>query len=173
MTGQVEDCLVMPMLIYATEAGHAFVDRSSTCPAVWTTDPARRRAAGMPADRDFATKPQLVQQILERVLAANVVFAWFAADAGHGRGPGAARSAMTTSSPCVLAVPVELPLLDARGQASCCKDILTGRVLRWERRAVGGGGTGHWLYDWATHAVTVKEQPPTEGHGHALLIRRS
>jgi len=59
------------------------------------------------------------------------------------------------------------------GQAVCRQDILTDQVHRWERRSADSGGKGHRLYDWAMHAVAVKEQDPTEGFAHTLLIRRS
>ncbi|WP_202971024.1 IS701 family transposase [Saccharothrix sp. ALI-22-I] len=173
LTGQTENCQVMPMLTYATEAGHAFIDRELYLPASWTSDPDRCRTAGVPADREFATKPQLVQQMLARVLAANVVFGWFAADAGYGRDPGLRAFCHDRAVTYVMAVPVDLPLVDARGQALCCKDILRDHVHRWERRSAGAGSKGHRLYDWAMHAVTVKEQPPAAGYGHTLLIRRS
>jgi SRSO17 transposase len=173
VTGQTENCQVMPMLTYATEAGHAFIDRELYLPESWTSDPARCRAAGIPAERGFATKPQLVQRMLARVLAANVVFGWFAADAGYGRDPGLRAFCHDNAVRYVMAVPVDLPLLDARGKALCCKDILTGRAHRWERRSAGEGSKGTRLYDWAMHAVSVKGQTPAPGYGHTLLIRRS
>ena len=43
----------------------------------------------------------------------------------------------------------------------------------WERRSCGAGTKGERYYDWAAVAVTVKDQPPADGHGHTLLIRRS
>jgi SRSO17 transposase len=54
-----------------------------------------------------------------------------------------------------------------------------GRVLAavpkaaWERRSCGQGTKGERYYDWAAVAVTVKDQPPADGHIHTLLIRRS
>jgi SRSO17 transposase len=68
---------------------------------------------------------------------------------------------------------VDLPLVGARGEALSCKDILRSGVHRWERRTAGVGSKGARLYDWSTHAVTVKEQFPADGFGHTLLIRRS
>jgi SRSO17 transposase len=67
----------MPMLTYATAAGHAFIDRELYLPGVWTSDPDRCRAAGIPADREFATKPQLVLRMLAPC---------FAHEDGWGRG---------------------------------------------------------------------------------------
>ena len=40
-------------------------------------------------------------------------------------------------------------------------------------RSCGDGTKGARCYDWAVVAVTVKDQPPADGHGHTLLIRRS
>jgi SRSO17 transposase len=173
LTGQTENCQVMPMLTYATEAGHAFIDRELYLPGSWTSDPARCQAAGIPTDRKFATKPQLVQRMLARVLAANVVFGWFVADAGYGRDPGLRAFCHDNAIRYVMAVPVDLPLVDVRGKALCCKDILTGRTHQWERRSAGAGSKGARLYDWAMHAVTVKGQSPAPGYDYTLLIRRS
>jgi SRSO17 transposase len=54
-----------------------------------------------------------------------------------------------------------------------CKDVLWSGVHRWERRTAGVGSKGARLYDWSTHAVMVRDQPPAVGFGHTLLIRRS
>jgi SRSO17 transposase len=173
LTNQTENCQVMPMLTYATEAGHAFVDRELYLPKAWTSDPARCRAAGVPADREFVTKPALVRRMLARVVAAGVPFGWFAADSGYGRDPELRAFCHEGAIAYAMAVPVDLPLVGARGEALCCKDILRSGVRRWERRTAGAGSKGARLYDWAMHAVTVKEQLPAAGFGHTLLIRRS
>jgi SRSO17 transposase len=72
-----------------------------------TDDPQRCAQAGVPAERGFATKPQLVVEMLDRALAAGVPFRYFAADAGYGRDPAlrarchaaARRQAATMSAP--------------------------------------------------------------------------
>jgi SRSO17 transposase len=173
LTGQTENCQVMPMLTYATEAGHAFVDRELYLPKVWTSDPARCRAAGVPVDRVFETKPALVRKMLARVVAAGVPFGWFAADSGYGRDPDLRAFCHDGGIAYAMAVPVDLPLVGARGEALSCKDVLRSGVHRWELRTAGEGGKGARLYDWSMHAVTVKEQPPAAGFGHTLLVRRS
>ena len=173
LSNQTENCQVMPMLTYATAAGHAFIDRELYLPESWTSDPARCRAAGIPADREFATKPQLVQRMLARALAAAVPAGWFAADSGYGRDPGLRAFCHDHVLAYVMAVPKDLPLVDVRGQVLSCEDILLGRVHHWERRSAGAGSKGHRLYDWAMHEVRVKGQNPAQGYGHTLLIRRS
>jgi SRSO17 transposase len=88
LTNHTENCQVMPMLTYATTAGHAFIDRALYLPQVWTSDEARCQAAGIPADHRFATKPRLVQRMLARAITAGAPCGWFAADSGYGRDPG-------------------------------------------------------------------------------------
>lgn len=173
LTHQIENCQVMPMLTYATPAGHAFIDRALYLPEVWTSDPARCQTAGIPADHRFATKPRLVQRMLARAITAGVPCGWFAADSGYGRDPDLRAFCHDHALAYVMAVPMDLPLVDARGQALSCQDILTSQIHRWERRSAGAGSKGNRLYDWAMHAVRVKDQDPADGFAHTLLIRRS
>ena len=73
-----------------------------------------------------------------------------------------------------MAVPVDLPLVGPGGEA-LRPDTVAARLgkVAWERRSCGDGAKGARYYDWATHAVTVKHQPPTDGFAHTLLIRRA
>jgi hypothetical protein len=70
--GRVENCQVAVYLAYATHARHAFIDRELYLPASWVEDPARRRAAWVPDDRVFATKPALATAMIARALDAGV-----------------------------------------------------------------------------------------------------
>jgi SRSO17 transposase len=173
LTGQTENCQVMPMLGYATDSGHAFVDRELYLPAAWTDDPARCKAAGVPAARAFATKPQLVTGMLARALAAGVPFRWFAADSGYGRDPDLRGFCHERAVAYVMAVPCDLPLVGVRGGATRPDRVLRAGGHIWERRSAGSGSKGRRTYDWAVRAVTVKDQAPAEGYAHHLLIRRS
>jgi SRSO17 transposase len=173
LTGQTENCQVMPMLGYATDSGHAFVDRELYLPAAWTDDPARCKAAGVPAARAFATKPQLVTGMLARALAAGVPFRWFAADSGYGRDPDLRGFCHERAVAYVMAVPCDLPLVGVRGGATRPDKVLRAGGHIWERRSAGSGSKGRRTYDWAVRAVTVKDQAPADGYAHHLLIRRS
>jgi SRSO17 transposase len=114
LTNQIENCQLMPMLSYATAAGHAFIDRALYLPEVWTSDEARCQAAGIPAGQGFATKPHLVQHMLARAITAGVPCGWFAADSGYGRDPGLRAFCHDYTIAYVMAVPVDLPLLEGR-----------------------------------------------------------
>jgi len=56
--GRIENAQVGVYLVYAAKAGHAFIDRALYLPKSWTSDPDRCRAAGVPDDVTFATKPR-------------------------------------------------------------------------------------------------------------------
>src|SRR5690606_12805835 len=80
LTGQVENCQVMPMLTYASAAGHAFVNRRLYLPETWTDDPERRKQAGVPDEVVFATKPHLVIDMLKEEIAAGTPFRYLCGD---------------------------------------------------------------------------------------------
>jgi hypothetical protein len=57
--GKVDNAQVAVYLAYATTAGHGVIDRELYLPQGWLNDPAPCHAAGVPAQRGFATKPEL------------------------------------------------------------------------------------------------------------------
>ena len=163
-TGQTENCQVLPMLAYASARGHAFIDRALYLPRRWTDDPQRCADAGVPAERGFLTKPQLVIDMLDRALAAGVPFRYFTADSGYGRDPALRARCHTAALSYVMAVPVDLPLVAPAGGATRPDHVLaTVPKAAWERRSCGQGTKGERYYDWAAVAVTVKDQPPADG----------
>lgn len=82
--GRVENCQIGVFLAYASPGSHALLDRELYVPKEWTKDPARCAGAGIPADRPFATKPQLARQMLERACHAGVPAAWVTGDSVYG-----------------------------------------------------------------------------------------
>ena len=82
--GKVENCQLGVFLAYASAKGRAFIDRELYLPRAWTDDAARCRAAKVPAEIEFRTKPQLARVMLERALHAGVPTAWVTADEAYG-----------------------------------------------------------------------------------------
>ena len=68
-------------LSWQTAKGHALVDRALYLPEEWAGDAERRRAAGVPEEGEFATKPTLARHLVERVLATGARPTWGVADA--------------------------------------------------------------------------------------------
>jgi SRSO17 transposase len=63
--GKVDNCQLGVFLAYASGKGRAMIDRELYLPERWTDDPARCRAAKVPEEVGFRTKPQLAQLMLE------------------------------------------------------------------------------------------------------------
>ena len=74
--GRTENCQVGVFLAYASVHGHALIDRELYLPQSWAQDRDRRRAAGIPEDVEFTTKPRQAQAMIGRAIAAGVPFAW-------------------------------------------------------------------------------------------------
>ena len=66
----MENAQVAVYLAYVARAGTAFTGRALHLPESWARDPARCRAAGIPAGAAFATKPALAKDLTGRALDA-------------------------------------------------------------------------------------------------------
>jgi len=75
-TGKVENCVTTVFSAYVTAAGQAWADFDVYMPDRWARDLPRRRAAGVPDDLEFATKPQLGMNQLARLTAAGLPARW-------------------------------------------------------------------------------------------------
>src|SRR5216684_1461875 len=78
--GRIENCQIGVFLAYATRQGCAFLEGTLYLPEEWLQDPQRCRAAGIPENIAFQTKPQLVQQMLSRAEANQILAQWVVAD---------------------------------------------------------------------------------------------
>src|SRR5215210_3495570 len=84
-TGKIDNCQVGVFCAYATDAGRALIDRELYLPRAWTDDRERARAAGIPDEVGFATKPELARRMLTRALDAGVPAGWVCADEVYGQ----------------------------------------------------------------------------------------
>jgi len=82
--GRIENSQVGVFLCYASEKGAALVDRELYLPEEWAADDQRRRAAAVPEETAFATKPEPARRMIERALQAGAPCNWVAADEVYG-----------------------------------------------------------------------------------------
>jgi SRSO17 transposase len=115
--GKVDNAQVAVYLADATAAGHGVIDRELYLPQGWIDDPARCRAAGVPDQRPFATKPELAGVMLERALDAGVPAGWVTADEVYGNSPALRGWLEGRQLPYVLAVKATEPLSPPSGRA--------------------------------------------------------
>jgi hypothetical protein len=113
--GKIDSSQVAVCLAYATMAGHALIDRELYLPQSWTGDRDRCRAAGVPDQVTFATKPTLATRMLTRALDAGVVAGWVAGDEVDGADPKLRAALQARRLGYVLAV-----ACDHRVPGHCC-----------------------------------------------------
>src|SRR5476649_1320306 len=82
--GRIENSQIGAFLCYAGCGGSAFIDRELYVPQAWTDERARCEAAGIPGSVEFATKPQIARNMLERALDAGVPCGWVTGDEVYG-----------------------------------------------------------------------------------------
>jgi SRSO17 transposase len=85
--GKVDNCQLGVFLAYASSKGRAMIDRELYLPKSWADDPPRCRAARVPEQVGFRTKPELARVMLEGALDAGVPAAWVTADEVYGGSP--------------------------------------------------------------------------------------
>jgi len=172
--GRTENAQVGVFLAYASRAGHALVDRELYLPQSWTDDPARCRAAGVPVEVGFRTKPQLAEAMLGRALAAEVRFGWVTGDTVYGGNPGLRAWLEAHTIRYVLAVKRTEPLhiLGADGPVKRAAEQLVATVeaAGWLRLSAGQGAKGRRVHDWAR--LRLHRDDLADGLGCWLLVRR-
>jgi len=169
--GRTENAQVAVYLAYAAPAGTAFIDRALYLPRSWTSDPARCRAAGVPGDTAFATKPALARQMITGALDAGTPAAWATADEVYGQDPKLRAELARRGLGYVLAVARSHPLTTPAGTFPAIGLARRLPARAWHRVSAGPGAKGPRWYDWALTEVT--DPAVTESSGqHWLLIRR-
>jgi SRSO17 transposase len=161
--GRTENCQIGVFLAYASVHGHALIDRELYIPQSWTEDRERCRAAGIPDDAGFATKPRLAQAMLARAVGAGVPFAWFTADEVYGQAPYLREWLEERDVFYVLAIKCRDTLTTREGSQRA--DALTAALpsRAWQRLSAGAGAHGPREYDWARIPVRTSAWRPGRG----------
>ena len=145
--GRTENAQVAVYLAYAASAGSAFIDRALYLPKSWTCDPARCRAAGVPLDTVFVTKPALAREMITRALDGGTPAAWATADEVYGQDPRLRAELARRGLGYVLAVAKSHPVTTPAGT---CPAIALAKRLparAWQRISAGPGAKGPRWYD--------------------------
>ena len=170
--GRIENCQIGVFLAYASRHGHAFLDRELYLPMAWCAKPARCRAAGIPADVPFRTKPALACAMLERALDGGVPAAWVTEDEVYGGDRTLRIMLEQRGQPFVLAVRSNESLFWAsqRGlwQLRASEIAAALPAGAWRVLSAGAGSKGPREYRWAWTDLVRIGWP---GWRHALLVR--
>jgi SRSO17 transposase len=179
--GKITNCQIGVFAAYVSHKGHAFIDRALYLPKAWTDDPVRCRAAHVPSDTGFATKPQLAAQMIARAITTGVPFSWVAADTVYGVGDierdlrGAAKGYVLGVDAAHIFRSWDKP----RRVAGSAKDIAEAlEPSDWKRLSAGAGTKGPRLHDWCYRELADLEADEFNEDNSGLwtrgmLIRRN
>lgn len=149
--GKITNCQVGVFAALVSRRGHAFIDRALYLPKTWTDEPARLASAYVPDDVGFATKPRIAARMIRRALAADVPFAWVAADTVYGVGE-VEQVLRRASKGYVLGV-AGTHRFHSWGKATrlagTAEAIAASRpAADWQRLSAGAGTKGPRLHEW-------------------------
>lgn len=160
--GRIENSQIGVFLTYAAEAGRTFLDRELYLPKAWANDRQRSGDAGIPGSVEFATKPELAQQMIDRAMAAGVPAKWVTADAVYGQPSTFRRRLEEHGLNYVLAVASNQHVIATEGPVGTEYRVdelarsLDGRG--WRVRSAGDGTKGLRRYRWARTPINGPDQ---------------
>jgi SRSO17 transposase len=167
--GRREHQQIGGFLLYASDRGAAFIDRTLYLPDEWMGDAERREEAHIPAGVGFAPKGELARELLARAFAAGVPAQWVVGDTVYSADElrrwleGQGRS-------YVLAVPSTHGIWTRGHQRRVEQLVADLPTDAWTRLSAGEGSQGPRWYDWACLALPYAG---AAGNAHWLLARRS
>ncbi|HET8680601.1 MAG TPA: IS701 family transposase [Micromonosporaceae bacterium] len=189
--GKVGNCQVGVFLAYASERGHALVDGALYLPRGWTDDPDRCRAAGVPDEVGFRSKPELGLELVRQARARGHLQArWVTADEAYGQVPEFRAGLDADGWWYVLEVPATTIVFPRPGPPAPAEsgrirrrtDLAAPRAVaalaealppeRWQALAVADGAQGPRVYQFA--GLRAREHHAgTPGRQTWVLFRRN
>ena len=168
--GRIENCQLGVFLTYASKAGHTLVDRELYLPKSWTEDRERCRAADVPEEGVFATKPELAARMLWRALDAGLCAKWVTGDTVYGSHRPLREGLEARKQAYALAVSCQ-EQVEVQGERKRVDQIAAGLGRdQWQRLSAGDGSKGPRDFDWARVELS---KPKQEGWQFWLVVRRS
>ena len=168
--GRIENCQIGVFVTYASQGEHSLVDRELYIPRSWTEDPERCRAANVPEEVVFATKPELAARMLWRTLDAGLSVQWVTGDTVYGSHRPLREGLEKRSQAYALAVSCQ-EQVEAQGERKRVDHLADGlEAKQWHRLSAGDGSKGPRDFEWARVELANPEQ---EGWQKWLVVRRS
>jgi len=168
--GRIENCQIGVFLGYAGRKGRALLDRALYLPKEWANDADRREEAGVPEATEFATKPALARQMIDRAVAAGVPAKWVTAGAVYGADYHFRAAVEKHGLGYVVGVRSDFAVWAGFRQVRAGALLAEVPAAGWHRLSCGDGAKGPRVYDWA---VLRTNCPDPDEYARWLLIRRS
>lgn len=168
--GKIENCQIGVFLTYASDKGHAPIDRRLYIPSDWCDDRERCRAAGVPDDVGFQTKPQMALDMIKEATGTGMPYTWVTGDCAYGD-YRSIRLWLEEQGKCYVFCVSGKECLWRGGVQIRVSEIL--RALPedgWFEASCGDGAKGARVYDWMWFDLG---QSASQGFMRSMLIRRS
>jgi SRSO17 transposase len=168
--GRIENCQIGVFLTYASNKGHAPIDRRLYMPEEWIDDEQRRKEAGVPESLAFQTKPRMALEMIQAASAAGIPYKWVTGDCVYGDYRTMRTWLEESQKSYVMCVSGKEYVWKGYKQVSIgsiLKDLPAGG---WFEASCGDGSKGARIYDWLTVEMN---RPAREGWKRCLLVRRS
>src|SRR5919199_937993 len=140
-------------LAYASDKGHALIDRELYLPEAWCDAPDKRTEAAIPDEVAFATKPALAGRMIGRALDAGLSCAWVLGDEIYGSDRRLRMDLERREPPFVPAIRSNqkpLAVLDKHlGQHAASRLAARLPTRAWRRLSAGAGRQRERPYHWA------------------------
>ena len=168
--GRIENCQIGVFLTYASDKGHAPIDRRLYIPEDWFADPERYGKSGVPENVIFQTKPKMALEMIQEATAAGVPYRWVTGDCVYGD-YRTIRMWLEDIRKCyVLCVSGKEYIQDGWRRISVSSILKGLDEDGWFEASCGDGSKGARIYDWQVSGITT---PSIDGWKRHLLVRRS
>jgi SRSO17 transposase len=152
------------------QRAHIAGPRTVSAESGWTQDPDRCRAADVPKEVSFATKPELAARMLWRRLDAGLEVAWVTGDTIYGSAQPLRAGLEARKQAYALAVTCK-EHVEAQGIRRRVDQVARGIAREdWQELSAGTGSKGPRLFAWARIELAV---PEASGWQRWLLVRQS
>jgi SRSO17 transposase len=149
--GRVANGINVVYASYAAPAGHAIIGARLYVPRGWAGDRERRRAAGIPDDLPFKTKPQLAVEMIRQVIGDGRCPPWVTGDEVYGRDASLRQALEDLGSGYVLKISCSFRVTLPTGQkvrADHAARLVPAAA--WQTASAGHGSKGERDYGWAS-----------------------
>jgi SRSO17 transposase len=171
--GKVDNCQVGVYLAYVAPTGAAFLDARLYLPKAWIDDRERCRAAQIPDEVTFQTKPEIAQAMLETAWAEAIPMQWVTGDTLYGNSPDLRHSIHVHQRYYVMEIGQHHGVMLTSGQPIKLSDLPdTLAATDWEQLCFRLGEQGILTDDWQRHRVMLAADADVIGE-QWLLVRRS
>ena len=180
--GKVDNCQVGVFLAYVTARGSAPLDRRLYLPRDWAADQVRRTKCHVPPSVEFREAWRIGLALLDRS-AADVPFAWVAADDEYGRASAFRAELRRRRHTYVLDVPANTQVRDldeaapAGARRPPWRDVEAWARAqpsgRWRRVALGDGSKGPRGVKVLTGRVQTRDDDGRPGTVERVVVIRT